>query len=127
MSAAFYALSDALASALMSSPQMGLLVFALCLGTAGCVMQTLGSLRVAIREESDSQKAIAYEIGMDPAQLTRKLQNQEPLKFEEFARLPENVQRAFHLAELIRLGMPTRVQKLVAVFRAVYGEQQRSA
>lgn len=119
-----HAISDGLAS-LLTNEALRLWIACVLFGAGGAVVQVLGSMRQAIREEADSQKAVAIDAGMDQAQLTRKLHHQERFTFDDLDRMPVPVQQAFHLAELIRLDLPKRMARMVAVAGAV--QQKRSA
>lgn len=92
-----------------------------------CVLQKLATLKMAIRTEADSQKAVAIDVGIDQSNLTRKLQGKEPLTLGELDRFPERVQAAWHLEELARLGLPERVKRYLPILRALEGDQKRSA
>lgn len=92
-----------------------------------CVVQKLATLKMAIRIEADSQKAIAIDAGMDQGQLTRKLQDKEPLTLRDLDRFPEEVQRAWHLEELARMGLPERAKRWLKVARELDSLSQRSA
>jgi hypothetical protein len=102
-------------------------IFAALAGVSGlCVMQKLQTLKMAIRTEADSQKAIAIDAGIDQAQLTRKLQDKEPFTFRDLDKFPEPVQAAWHLEELARIGLPERVKRYLPVLHALEG-RKRSA
>lgn len=92
-----------------------------------CVLAKLATLKMAIRTEADSQKAIAIDAGMDQGQLTRKLQDKEPLTLRDLDKFPEPVQAAWHLEELARIGLPERVKRYLPILRALEGDQKRSA
>lgn len=126
----FVSFGDLLASLLLT-PGLGFSLTCLSLVIAGCVTQKpvtqkLASLRMAIREEAQSQKAVAIDAGIDEGQFARKLSNAEPMTLRDIAKFPERVQAAWHLAELSRLGLPERVQKWIAIGRVV-STQKRSA
>jgi hypothetical protein len=93
----------------------------------GCVAQKLASLRMGIKLGADSQKAVAIDAHIDPAQLSRKLHGLEPVTLTDLDKLPEEVQRTFHLEELARLGLPERAHRWVKVAVAVTGDKRRSA
>ena len=92
-----------------------------------CVLQKLATLKMAIRCEADSQKAVAIDAGMDQSNLTRKLQGNEPLTLSELDRFPEEVQRAWHLEELSRMGLPARAKRWIKVSEALDGRRKQSA
>jgi hypothetical protein len=92
-----------------------------------CVLAKLQTLKMAIRTEADSQKAIAIDAGIDPAQLTRKLSGQEPLTLRDLDRFPETVQAAWHLEELARIGLPARVKRYLPILSAMTGTEKKSA
>jgi hypothetical protein len=92
-----------------------------------CVAQKLGTLKMAIRTEADSQKAVAIDAGIDPSNLTRKLNGEERLSLHDLDKLPEEVQRAWHLEELARMGLPQRAKRWLVIARAVEGSQKRTA
>lgn len=92
-----------------------------------CVSQKLATLKMAIRVEGDSQKAVAIDAGIDEGQLSRKLANQEPLTIRDLDRFPEPVQAAWHLEELARIGLPDRVKRYLPILRALEGDRKRSA
>jgi len=101
---------------------------------AGCiflggfsVLQKLAALKMAIRVEGDSQKAVAIDAHMDESQLARKLADKEALTIRDLDRFPEPVQAAWHLEELARLGLPARVKRYLPILRAFEGADKRSA
>lgn len=92
-----------------------------------CVMQKLGTLKIAIRTESDSQKAVAIDAGIAESSLTRKLKNEERMTVEDVSKLPEEVQRVWHLEELARMGLPQRAKRWLSIARALDVDEKRSA
>jgi hypothetical protein len=91
-----------------------------------CVVQKLATLKMAIRSEAESQKAIAIDAGMDQSQLARKLSDKEPLTIRDLDKFPEAVQAAWHLEELARIGLPERVKRYLPILGAV-GAEKKSA
>lgn len=109
------------------TPELGQAVLTIAAGSGLCVLQKLATLKMAIRTEADSQKAVAIDLGIHESNLTRKLQGKEPLTLCELDRLPEPVQAAWHLEELSRLGLPERVKRYLPILRALDGVNKRSA
>lgn len=92
-----------------------------------CITQKLATLKMAIRTEADSQKAVAIEAGITEPSLARKLNHQQPLTLDELDKLPEEVQRAWHLEELARMGLPQRAKRWLSIARVLEGREERSA
>lgn len=92
-----------------------------------CLTQKLAAVKMAIRTEGDSQKAVAIDAGIDQAQLTRKLSDAEPLTFRDFEKLPEEVQRAALLEMLAQMGLPQRARRWMKVGRVVEMRERESA
>lgn len=109
------------------SPELRMALVTVMFSSGVCVLQKLATLKMAIRVEADSQKALAIDSGMDESQLARKLSDKAPLTLREIDRLPEEVQKHWHLAELERMGLPARVQKWVSIARAVEAREKQSA
>lgn len=99
----------------------------ICLLGPLCVMQKLGTLKMAIRTEADSQKAVAIDAGISEPSLARKLNHQQPLTLDELDAMPEEVQRAWHLEELARMGLPQRARRWLSIARVLEGREERSA
>lgn len=95
-------------------------------GALLCVAQKLATLKMAIRTEADSQKAVAIDAGIDEGQLSRKLADTEALTIRDLDRFPEPVQAAWHLEELARIGLPERVKRYLPILTALDG-RKRSA
>jgi alkylhydroperoxidase/carboxymuconolactone decarboxylase family protein YurZ len=91
-----------------------------------CVAQKLAAVKMAIRVEADTQKAVAIDAGIDQAQFTRKLNGQEPFTFQNFDALPEEVQRTALLEMLSHMGLPARAKRWLSIASLV-NEQKRSA
>lgn len=88
-----------------------------------CVVQKLAAVKMAIRTESDSQKAVAIDAGIDQSQFTRKLSNVEPFTFRDFDKLPEEIQRVALLEMLAQMGLPQRAQRWLKVVHALSERQ----
>lgn len=91
-----------------------------------CIVQKLSAVKMAIHTES-SQKAVAIDAGIDESQLARKLNNHAPFTFENFDRLPEEVQRVALLEMLSQMGLPERAKRWLSVVRELDAHKQRSA
>lgn len=91
------------------------------------VVQKLAAIKMAIRAEADSQKAVAIDAHMDESQLARKLADKEALTFRDLDRFPEEVQRAALLEMLTQMGLPARVQRYLPVIRALEGAAKKRA
>lgn len=109
------------------SHELAQVVAALTFLGGGAVAQKLLTLKMALRAEADSQKAVAIDAGIDQSQLARKLQDKEPLTLRDLDKFPEEVQRAWHLEELARMGLPARAQRWLSVARVIEARQKRSA
>lgn len=105
----------------------GVLLAGVIFAHGAVVLQKLATLKMAIRTEADSQKAVAIDAGIDQSQLARKLCDKEPLTLRDLDRFPENVQAAWHLEELARLGLPERVKRYLPILRAFEGAGKKSA
>jgi hypothetical protein len=105
----------------------GVLLVGLMFSSGVIVAQKLATLKMAIRTEGDSQKAVAIDAHIDESQLARKLADKEPLTLRDIDRFPENVQAAWHLEELARLGLPERVKRYLPILRAFGGAEKKSA
>jgi hypothetical protein len=102
----------------------------LIIGASGavlCVVQKLAAVKMAIRAESDSQKAVAIDAGIDQGQLSRKLSHQESFTFDDLDRLPLDVQRAALLEMLTQMGLPERVNRWLSIARVVDTRRKQSA
>lgn len=102
----------------------GQLLAGLVFSSGFCVLATL---RMAIRSEADSQKAVAIDAGIDESQFARKLNGKEPMTFRDLEKLPAEVRRAFHLEELSQLGLPERAKRWLKVARELNAHGKKSA
>lgn len=100
----------------------------LVISTGLVLSQKLASAQDAIRARS-SQKAVAMDLGISESRLTRKLQadSDAVLNMRDLDRMDEDIQREFHIRELIRLGVPEFFDRAVKVVAKVRRVQQRSA
>lgn len=99
----------------------------LVLGTGLVLSQKLASAQDAIRARS-SQKAVAMDLGISESRLTRKLQadSDAVLNLRDLDRMDEDIQREFHLRELIRLGLPESIKRSLKIAAKVR-QLERSA
>lgn len=109
------------------NPDLGMAIAGMSLLGGGVVAQKLASLKMAIRAEADSQKAVAIDAHIDESQLARKLQDKEALTIRDLDRFPEEVQRAWHLEELTRMGLPERVKRWLVIARELDARRKQSA
>lgn len=91
------------------------------------VFAKLAAIRMGIRTGADSQKSVAIDAGMDQAQLSRKLHHLEPFTFDDFAKLPEDVQRIALLEMLTQLGLPEQIRRSLPIARVVEARRKKIA
>jgi hypothetical protein len=96
--------------------------------TGGAVVtQKLAAVKMAIRTEYETQKAAAIDVGVDPSQFTRKLNDAEPFTLRDLDRLSVEAQRVALLEMLSDLGLPSRVKRYLPILRAFDGAEKKSA
>lgn len=108
-------------------PELQTLALVLLFGCGGAVVQSLGSLQVAIRKGATSQKEVALDADIDQSQLTRKLKGQGHVNLSDIEAMPAPVQRWFHFEEVCRLGLPEEIKTALKIARVIKREQKRSA
>jgi hypothetical protein len=110
------------------TPELRMALVTVMFTGAGCVIQKLAAVKMAIRTEYDTQKAAASDVGVDQSQFTRKLNDAEAFTFRDLDKLSLEAQRVALLEMLAELGLPQRAKRWLSIARVFDArEEKRSA